>query len=112
MSSYLPATSGNSDKTDTAVLVAIERADLSPSTKTKYLRAVEGYLATGASLTNAEALASYAAGLPASGRAFLKAAVGKWASHMVNQVKARPAGDAGDVLMKQEAIYRFEALQE
>jgi site-specific recombinase XerC len=93
------------------VLVAIERSDLAPSTKMKYRRAIEAYLATGSSLTDAEALASYAAELPASGRAFLKAAVSKWAAHMVNQVKARPAGDPGEVLMKQEAIYRFEALQ-
>lgn len=109
---YLPAVSSMADKAGAAVLMAIERSSLAPSTKVKYRRAVEGYLATGAGLTDAEALASYAAELPASGRAFLKAAVGKWASYMVSQVKARPAGDPGEVLMKQEAIYRFEALQE
>lgn len=97
---------------DSGIVAAIHRADLAPSTKKKYLREVEKYLATGQSMTDAEALATYAEQLPDSSRAFLKAAVGKWARHMVNQVKARPAGDAGEVLMKQEAIYRFEALQE
>lgn len=97
---------------DRGIVAAIHRADLATSTKTKYLREVEKYMATGRDLTDAEALAAYAAELPSSRRAFLKAAVGKWARHMVNQVKAAPAGDAGEVLMKQEAIYRFEALQE
>lgn len=112
MSSPLATVPNNSDpkKAESGILAAIERADLADSTKTKYLREVEKYLATGQELTDAEALAEYAAELPASGRAFLKAGVSRWIDYMATQVKgmATPA-NVNDV---QATLYRFEALQE
>jgi len=58
------------------VLAMIDRAgNLADSTKAKYKRALARYLATGADLGDAEALAAYARDLPTSGRAFLKAAL-------------------------------------
>lgn len=92
-----------------SVLASIDRADLAESTKKQYRKAVRNYLDTGARLTDADALADYAVTLPKSSRAFLKAAVGRWAKHMRNQVKgvATPA----NVDQVQAALYRFEALE-
>ncbi|MFW6070452.1 MAG: tyrosine-type recombinase/integrase [bacterium] len=94
---------------DRAIVEAIERSDLAPSTKRKYVGEVRKYVATGASLTDAEALASYAADLPKSRRAFLKAAVSRWAEAMATQVKAQATPDNLDQV--QATLYRFEALQ-
>ena len=91
------------------VIDAIERSGLATSTKARYIREVESYLATGASLTDAEALATYAAGLPKSRRAFLKAAVTRWAQAMANQIKGQATPQNLDQV--QATLYRFEALQ-
>ena len=57
------------------IFSAIDAADLADSTKIKYRRALDRYLATGARITDAGALAAYAQGLSGSSRAFLKAAI-------------------------------------
>lgn len=86
----------------------IAGTDLADSTKTQYLRALEAYLATGASLTDAVALGDYAAGLPTSARSFLKAAVGRWADRMTVLVKAQATPD--NLSSTQAAVLRLEAL--
>jgi integrase len=91
------------------VFLAIERAQLADSTKAQYKKAVTAYLGTGASLTDGEALADYAAGLPKSSKAFLKAAVRLFAQEAAITWKgqATPA----NVATVQAAVYRLEALQ-
>jgi integrase len=91
-------------------MVAIDQADLAESTKNQYRKAVLSYLETGASLTDPEALATYAANLPKSSRAFLKAAVGKWAEHMETAMKGQATPENVDHVTA--AVYRFESLQE
>ena len=59
---------------NTNLFAAIEGAPLADSTKAQYTKALARYLETGASLTDADALASYAQTLKQSARAFLKAA--------------------------------------
>ena len=103
----LPATL---DTTRERVFNSIANADLADSTKHQYRRAVERYLDdTGARLTDAGALASWAAEQSQSTRGFLKAAVGKWAEHMSNAVKGQATPD--NVAEVQASLYRFEALQ-
>ena len=97
------------DPTAEAVLAAIDRADLAESTKRQYRKAVHNYLAAGNSLTDAEALAEYAAEQSTSTRAFLKAAVARWAEHVSNQVKGMATPENVDEV--QATLYRFEALQ-
>lgn len=87
----------------------IEAANLAAGSKRKYRRAVHRYLDDGGRLTDPDQLASYAAGLPTSIRAHLKAAVKLWSDAMIDQVKrgATPV----NVATVQATIYRFEALQ-
>jgi integrase len=94
-----------------AALAMIERNPrLADSTKRQYRKALKKYLETGNSLTDAHALTSYAADLPASSRAFLKAAVRMWSETMATEVKGQATPKNVDQV--QAAIYRFEALQE
>lgn len=98
------------DEPGAAALTMIDRnEELAESTKAQYKKALRKYLDTGASLTDANALACYAGDLPTSSRAFLKAAVKMWADSMTIEVKglATPA----NVDEVQAAVYRFEALQ-
>ena len=61
------------------ILAVIEaNSKLATSTRARYKKVLRGYLTTGGSLTDAEALASYAQGLSNSGRSFLKAAIKLW----------------------------------
>jgi len=93
-----------------AALEMIERnPKLADSTKAQYHKALRNYLETGASLTNAHALTAYASDLPASSRAFLKAAVRMWSEAMTTEVKGQATPDNVDQV--QAAVYRFEALQ-
>lgn len=71
------------------IFAIIDKADLADTTKLQYRKAVANYLATGSSLTDAEALADYAATLPKSSRSFLKAAIKKWADAMMVAAKGQ-----------------------
>jgi len=94
-----------------AALAMIDRnPELADSTKAQYKKALSNYLDTGNSLTDAEALADYALGLPRSTRAFLKAAVRMWAESLENEVKGQATPD--NVNEVQAAVYRLESLQE
>jgi len=91
--------------------LALETAVLAASTRVKYRRVVIAFLDAGGMLTQAGDLAEFADTLSPSRRAQLKAAVKLWSERMIDQVKATPAGGPDDVLMKQEAIWRFQSLQ-
>jgi len=93
------------------VLAVIASAqNLAESTKAKYSRAVERYQDAGGNLLDAEQLAEYAQGLPASGRAFLKAAVKLVTDRLAVQVKGMATPD--NVAAVQATLYRAEALQD
>lgn len=83
---------------------------LQPTTKAQYKKALSNYLQTGNSLADAEALAGYAAGLPKSGRAFLKAAIRLWGDNVSLQAKAGATPD--NVAAVQATVYRIEALNQ
>lgn len=76
----------------------------------KYIRAVGGYLASGAALTDQAALAAYAATLSKSRRGHLKSAVKKWTEAMATAVKGQAMPD--NMAAIQATLLRFEALQE
>jgi integrase len=88
----------------------IGRADLAESTKDKYKRALQRYLATGNGLTDADALLLYVESLSASGRAFLKAALRLITNEMATSLKGKATPEnLGKV---QAALLRIEALQD
>lgn len=87
----------------------IEAADLADSTKRKYIRAIERYLATGNSLADAEALTKYAQGLNTSARAFLKSAIRLWADHIADKTMGQATPD--NVAAVQATEYRLRALK-
>ena len=92
-----------------AVFLAIERADLAESTKRQYTKALANYLQSGASLTNADALADYAALQPESTRAFLKSAIRLWAAGVAVDLKGGATPE--NVGKVQAALYRLEAIE-
>lgn len=100
--------------TTTAGAAALAMIDRSPklaaSSKAQYGKALTNYLKTGASLTDAQALADYALGLPKSSRAFLKAAVRLWSESLETDIKSQATPE--NVGAVQAACFRLEALQE
>jgi integrase len=106
----IPAEPHDRDWQRHSILTAIDTAaTLAASSKAKYTAVVNRYLDAGHSLTDPAALASFAAGLPASGRAFLKAAVKLWTARQMTAVKGLATPQ--NVNQVQAAVYRFEALQ-
>lgn len=83
---------------------------LQPTTKNQYKKAIRNYLETGASLSDAQALAAHAANLPKSSRAFLKAAVRLWGDDVA--LKAKAGATPENVAAVQATVYRIEALNE
>jgi integrase len=92
------------------VLAIIDGSGLAESTKTKYSRAVERYQDAGGDLFDPDQLAEYAQELPASGRAFLKAAVKLVTDRLAVQVKGMATPE--NVAAVQATLYRAEALQD
>ena len=93
------------------ILAMIDRSPkLQPSTKAQYRKAITNYLNTGNSLTDAGALADYAADLSKSSRAFLKAAVRLWGNDVALRAKAGATPENAAVV--QATVYRIEALNE
>lgn len=89
---------------------------LAPSTKAQYHKALSNYLATGASLADAGALADYARDLPTSSKAFLKAAVRIVAERARAQMNACADPGAENAIELEarmsQADRRFTALQD
>ncbi len=99
-------------KTDqSSALLAMIDADpaLADSTKAKYKAAVKRYLDVGGNLMDAGQLEAHARTLPASGRAFLKAAVGKLAGRLATQAKRQATPE--NLAQIQAGLLRIEALQ-
>jgi integrase len=92
------------------VLAIIDGSGLAESTKTKYSRAIERYRDAGGDLFDPDQLAEYAQDLPASGRAFLKAAVKLVTDRLAVQVKGMATPE--NVAAVQATLYRAEALQD
>ncbi len=91
-------------------LEAIENnPKLAKSTKHQYKKAINNYLATGASITDPEALNAYALTVGSSTAAFLKAAVKTLAKELQNAAKSGATPE--NVLAMQAMVYRAEALQ-
>lgn len=96
--------------TDRAAILALidQQANLQPTTKHQYKKAIRAYLDTGASLTDHQALATYAGKLPKSSAAFLKAAIRLWSEGIVTQAQAGATPDNINVVLATQA--RVEAL--
>ena len=88
------------------IIATSGRAD---STQTKYASVVGEFLATGSTLTDAAALATFSDSLSNSRRAHLKAAVKMYSRAM--QLKMKAGVVPADVETVQAAIWRFEALE-
>lgn len=91
-------------------LTAIERANLAPSTKAQYTKALRNYLATGSKLTDANALMEYASSQRPSTRAFLKAAIRLVVQDGERQLKAGATPE--NLPMVQAALLRLDALKD
>jgi len=89
-------------------VTAIQASSLAPATKRKYAAALQGYLATGARLTDSQALRKHAQSLTPTMASFLRAAVKLWTKDKQRQLKANvlPA----TLKDTQAALYRLEAL--
>lgn len=92
------------------ILHVLQNANLAESTRQKYIRVVESYLATGGSLTDAPALAAFAATLSRSRRGHLKSAVRKWTEVIATAVKSQATPN--NIQVTQATLLRFEALQD
>lgn len=91
-------------------LDAIDRAPLAHSTRAQYKRALGRFLATGRSLADVDALFSYAAELPRSERAFLKASMRLYCRGVATALKGQAVPE--NVNQVTAALYRLEALQD
>lgn len=92
------------------ILAMIAMAALAESTKAKYSREIQKCFEAGIDLRDAEALASYAAGLSKSGRSFLKAVLKLWIDRMTVRVKGLATPE--NVSAVTATIYRLEALND
>lgn len=88
----------------------IDRADLADSTRIKYKSAIAALLTARVNPFDYQSLTTYAASLPASGRAFLKAALTCYFKDKITEIKsnATPA----NLAQVQAAIMRIEAMNE
>jgi site-specific recombinase XerD len=87
---------------------AIDRADLQPTTRIKYKRAISLLLSAGVNPLNYDALQSYADSLSNSSRGFLKAALKVTISEEVNRIKAQAT--PGNMQAIQALVARIEAM--
>jgi len=88
----------------------LRTVNLADSTRQKYIRVVEEYLAHGGVFTDQEALAAYAATLSRSRRGHLKSAIKKCVDGMATAVKGKATPD--NINSVQATLLRFEALQD
>jgi hypothetical protein len=85
-----------------------QAAHLAESTRNQYREALARYLETGASPTDAEALADYARSLPSSSRSFLKASVKLVTDRLSNGIKSVATPQNVDAV--QAALFRIRSL--
>lgn len=89
---------------------AIDRANLQPSTKLQYKKAVRNMLAAGIDPRNHSALAEYASGLASSSRQFLKSALRLLTAGTIQTLKGNATPE--NLNQVQASLYRLEAMQE
>lgn len=89
---------------------AIDHAQLAPTTRAQYRKALANYLDAGGDLGDANYLAEYARSLSKSSRSFLKAAVRMVTQGFAQRAKASATPD--NVNQVQAALYRLEAIQD
>jgi len=87
---------------------ALDRADLAPTTREKYKAAILRFLKEDISPFDYPALASHAASLPSSSRAFLKAALGVMAREYANMIKSESTSEHAATI--QATLHRLEAM--
>lgn len=95
------------------IITIIAASALAESTKVKYRRVVEGYLATGQGLTDVAALRAYAAELSASRRGNFKSALGLWLKAVELELKGQldPRQATPETVAQiQAALWRIEAM--
>lgn len=89
-------------------LAAIDRAELGERTRAQYKKALHNCLSAGVTITDAAALQAYAAGLPLSSRAFLKAAIRLVTADLQDALKANVTPET--LPQTQAALLRLESL--
>lgn len=89
---------------------AIERANLSERTRAQYVKALANCLQAGVRVTDPGELAEYAAKLPASSRAFLKAALRLATADFANNLKSGATPE--NLPMVQAALMRLDAINQ
>lgn len=87
---------------------ALERADLQPSTKVKYTRAVENMMRSGVNPFDFPALSAYADSLSQSSRGFLKAALKIMTDGELTRAKAQAT--PGNISTIHALVARLEAM--
>ena len=88
----------------------LAKHDLADTTKYRYGREVDAAMRSGVDLRDATAVANYAASLPSSRKAFLKAAIRLMSHDLIETAKANATPD--NVREVQAVIWRSEALQD
>jgi integrase len=96
------------DRNAQHILAAIEARPLAVTTKAQYKREVTKALAAGVELTNATAVADYAAGLNKSSAAFLRAALKVWTHRIRLEVKSAATPD--NMAHVGATLHRLDAL--
>jgi site-specific recombinase XerD len=91
-------------------LSAILNANLQPTTKMQYCKAIRNMIEAGVDPRNHEQLRNYATALPSSSRAFLKSALALLTSGIQQELKANAT--PGNVQQVQASLYRLEAMQD
>lgn len=89
---------------------AIDKTTLADTTKHQYKRAIERYLEEGYRITNPIQLSEYAATLPKSSQAFLKAAVRLIVKNEEHKLKSSATPEDVDIITA--GLYRLDALNE
>lgn len=98
------------DPSETAVLQAIQKTDLRPSTKRKYAEALVSFFDAGHAITDAAGLETYAAQLNSTtARRHLQAAVSKWTTAVRQQL--RNVATSQNLATVQATMYRLDGLQ-
>ena len=91
-------------------VAAIQRADLSPRTKTKYTRELEAMQRAGISPMDYAALAAYSDTLKSSRKSFLKSALRLVSLGYEQDLKAQAT--PGNIAAVQAGVYRLEAMRD
>jgi site-specific recombinase XerD len=89
---------------------ALDRADLQPSTKDKYRRALDRMMLAGVNPMDYDSLQAHADSLSPSARAFLKAALKVCVAQEMTRIKSQAT--PGNMLAIQALIARIEAMDE